>query len=307
MTRLLFVALLACSTVLSSLGSDDGRSRFARAPYLQFATTNSIYVVWRTEGSITPVVRFGRKIDQLTSEVAVANDLAGSDIVVRASLGTNGQASSAKWERLRTPENLKLHKLHSAPIGTFQYEARLTGLVPSMRYYYAVFDGERRLSPPDESYSFVTPPPIGTRQPIRFWTLGDGGTGRREQAEVFQAMLDFVKREKHPLDFWLHVGDMAYGTGRDTEFQGRFFESYDLALRSSVCWPAMGNHEGFTSKGTTGIGPYYDAYVVPRRGEVGGLASGTEAYYSFDWANVHFICLDSHDLDRKPAARWPSG
>ena len=86
-------------------------------------------------------------IDQLTSEVAVANDLAGSDIVVRASLGTNGQASSAKWDRLRTPENLKLRKLHSAPIGTFQYEARLTGLAPATHYYYAVFDGERRLSP----------------------------------------------------------------------------------------------------------------------------------------------------------------
>src|SRR5678815_5136290 len=52
---------------------------------------------------------------------------------------------------------------------------------------------------------------------------------------------------------------------------------------------------------------YYDAYVVPTRGETGGLASGTEAYYSFDFANIHFICLDSHDLSRKPGdpmANW---
>jgi hypothetical protein len=91
------------------------------------------------------------------------------------------------------------------------------------------------------------------------------------------------------------------------EFQSRFFESYELALRGSVCWPTMGNHEGYTSKGNTGVGPYYDAYVVPTRGQAGGLASGTEAYYSFDWANVHFICLDSHDLDRKAGgamAKW---
>jgi hypothetical protein len=69
----------------------------------------------------------------------------------------------------------------------------------------------------------------------------------------------------------------------------------------------MGNHEGATSKGNTGIGPYYDAYVVPARGESGGVPSGTEAYYSFDYARVHFICLDSHDLDRKPTgamAQW---
>ena len=62
-----------------------------------------------------------------------------------------------------------------------------------------------------------------------------------------------------------------------------------------------------TSKGTNGTGPYYDAYVLPARGEAGGLASGTEAYYSFDFGRAHFVCLDSHDLDRRPTglmARW---
>ncbi|HEY2952474.1 MAG TPA: metallophosphoesterase family protein, partial [Verrucomicrobiae bacterium] len=274
---------------------------FARAPYLQFATTNSIYVVWRTMGSVSPAVRFGQGLRQLTEQTA------DGDIKVRAALGTNGQPIPAKWERLRTEENLTLPKLHSAPIGTFQYEARLSDLQPATRYYYAVFDGERRLTPADESYSFVTPPPAGARRPIRFWVLGDGGTGRQPQADVYKAMLNHLQRDHHPLDFWIHVGDMAYGTGRDMEFQSRFFESYEPSLRSSVCWPAMGNHEGFTSKGTTGIGPYYDAYVVPRRGEAGGVASGTEAYYAFDHGNIHFICLDSHDLERKPTgamAKW---
>ena len=109
------------------------------------------------------------------------------------------------------------------------------------------------------------------------------------------------------LDFWIHVGDMAYTVGRDMEFQTRVFAPYDALMRNTVCWPTMGNHEGSNSKGTTGIGPYYDAYVLPTRGEAGGVASGTEAYYSFDFANIHFICLDSHDLDRKPGgamARW---
>jgi len=64
----------------------------------------------------------------------------------------------------------------------------------------------------------------------------------------------------------------------------------------------MGNHEGHTSRGISGFGPYYDAYVVPTRAEVGGVPSGTEAYYSFDIDEVHFICLDSHDLDRSPDA-----
>jgi acid phosphatase type 7 len=144
-------------------------------------------------------------------------------------------------------------------------------------------------------------------RPIRFWAFGDSGTGRSQQANVHRAMREFVRRDGRPLDFWLHLGDMAYGTGRDVEFQARFFETYDVTLRHAVCWPTMGNHEGATSRGSTGIGPYYDAYVVPRRGEAGGVASGTEAYYSFDYGNIHFVCLDSHDLERKPSgamAKW---
>lgn len=308
MIRLLYLTLGIFSAVLSGLAAEGtARPAFARAPYIQFSTTNRIYVVWRSEGPMKPVVKFGPSLRRLSTEVSEADEESRGNIVVRASLGTNTSLIPARWQRFRTPENLKLPKLHSAPVGTFQYEVKLTGLSPSTKYYYAVFDGSKRLTPAEESYSFVTPPPIGTRQPIRFWALGDGGTGRAEQHDVYLAMLQVVQREHHPIDFWLHLGDMAYGTGRDMEFQSRFFESYESTLRSAVCWPTMGNHEGYTSKGPTGVGPYYDAFVVPTRGQAGGLASGSEAYYSFDWANVHFVCLNSHDMERKPdkpMARW---
>jgi hypothetical protein len=291
----LFAAFSLLITSLSLLAE----STLVRGPYLQFSTTNSIHVVWRTEGPTLPVVRFGKQLNALNQR--------STEVITRASLGAEGSSISAKWAPLRTKENLALPKLHSAPIGTFQYEARLTGLEPNTRYFYVVLDGEHPLTKPDPSFSFITPPPIGAVQPIRFWAIGDSGTGRKPQLDVYNAMLAANKRENRPLDFWLHLGDMAYGTGRDVEFQSRFFETYDSTLRSSVCWPTMGNHEGSISRGATGIGPYYDAYVVPTRGEAGGLASGTEAYYSFDWGNIHFICLDSHDLERKPTgamAKW---
>ena len=268
----------------------------SRSPYVQFGGPNLMHVAWRTEGPIHPVVRFGTSPSQLQNQAGT------NAIVIRAALGTNGQAMLPQWKALRTPENLALPKLHSAPIGTFQYEARLTDLKPDTRYYYAVFDGDKRLTPDDGTFQFMTHPPVGTARPYRFWVLGDGGTGREPQYAVHQAMIETTRKEGQPIDFWIHAGDMAYGTGRDLEFQTRFFEAYDSTLRSKVCWPTMGNHEGHTSKGTTGVGPYYDAYVVPTRGEVGGVASGTEAYYSFDYGNIHFICLDSHDLDRKPTA-----
>ena len=300
--RALSVLALILSFILSlaSHGANPPKP-FLRSPYVQFGSPTLMHVVWRTEGPIDPVVYYGQSAQELTERVRVGA------IVTRASLGTNGQTILPKWQTLRTSANLALPKLHSAPVGTFQYEARIKDLKPDTTYYYAIYDGDKRLTPEDVSYRFTTHPVAGTERPVRFWVLGDGGTGREPQSAVYQAMLQRLERDHHPLDFWIHAGDMAYNVGRDMEFQSRFFEPYESTLRNKVCWPTMGNHEGFSASGKTGIGPYYDAYVVPTRGESGGVASGTEAYYSFDYANLHFICLDSHDLDRKPGepmARW---
>src|SRR5690606_41017946 len=46
---------------------------------------------------------------------------------------------------------------------------------------------------------------------------------------------------------------------------------------------------------------------MPTNGEAGGLPSGTEAYYSFDYGNIHFIVLDSDDTPRSvgsPMYQW---
>lgn len=283
------------------VGAVNPEPPLARLPYVQAASPSRMHVLWRTEGPIRPVIRWGDSPDRLDRSVPAAS------IVVRASLGAQGQSVPVRWQSLRTPENLALPRLHSAPVGTFQYEAVIDGLEPDSVHYYAVFDGDQRLTPVSPEYRFRTQPRPGTVRPYRFWVLGDSGTGREAQRAVHDGMLKWVRQDGRPLDFWIHVGDMAYGTGRDVEFQSRFFESYADTLRNLVCWPAMGNHEGHTSKGSTGVGPYYDAYLMPTRGESGGLASGTEAYYSFDHGNIHFICLDSHDLDRKPTgamAKW---
>lgn len=274
-------------------------NHFARAPYLQLATPGSIVVVWRTVGAIRPVVRYGSDVNRLEQQVPETL------VVTRVSLTTN--KTELKALEQSQPELFRLPKLHSAPAGLFQYEARITGLSPSTKYYYGVFDGERRLTEADPSYHFITHPPRGQAKPTRFWVVGDSGTGRPGQHEVHTSMIDYTREEGRPIDFYLHLGDMAYDRGRDVQFQTRFFEMYEPTLRHVVCWPTMGNHEGATSKGTNGVGPYYDAYVCPMRGEAGGVPTGTEAFYSFDYGRAHFICLDSHDLDRKPTglmARW---
>ncbi len=69
------------------------------------------------------------------------------------------------------------------------------------------------------------------------------------------------------------------------------FDMYPQVLRETALWPTRGNHEDFSSV-------YYGIFTMPSAGEAGGLPSGSEAYYSFDHANVHFVCLDSEGTNR---------
>jgi hypothetical protein len=70
------------------------------------------------------------------------------------------------------------------------------------------------------------------------------------------------------------------------------FDLYPTVLRNTVLWSTIGNHE--TAQATTiSTFPYLDIFTLPQAGEAGGVPSGTERYYSFDYANVHFLCLDA--------------
>jgi hypothetical protein len=101
-------------------------------------------------------------------------------------------------------------------------------------------------------------------------------------------------------DFWLMLGDNAYNSGTDAEFQRAVFDTFPSLLRRLVVWPTIGNHEGLTADAATQSGPHYDIFSLPKNGEAGGVASMTEAYYSFDYANIHFIVLNSFDSPRTP-------
>ncbi len=186
----------------------------------------------------------------------------------------------------------------TAGAGT-QHEVPITGLSPDTRYYYALSDDA--CPPPgggDATQYFQTAPTPGVVRPFRFWVVGDSGTGGSRQAQVRDAMLGWAGSARP--DIYVHVGDMAYSDGTTAEFDDNFFAPYADILKNTVCWPAMGNHEGHSSDSASQSGPYYDAYVLPTDASAGGLASGTEAYYSFDYGSVHFVVLDSHQSGRDP-------
>ena len=213
------------------------------------------------------------------------------------SMTVRWRTNAATWSRVRygaAPEKLP-HLVQTAGLTT-EHEVTLTGLAGDTRYFYVVGDAAGRLVHGDESYTFVTPPASGTPKPMRVWVLGDSGTADTNAAAVRDVFLSHTG-SRAP-DLWLMLGDNAYPDGTDAEYQAAVFDMYPVTLRQSVLWPTLGNHDGHAADSATQSGPYYDIFTLPVAGEAGGLASGTEAYYSFDYANVHFVCLDSHETDR---------
>jgi acid phosphatase type 7 len=154
-------------------------------------------------------------------------------------------------------------------------------------------------------YYFDTHPVPGTRRPVRFWALGDPGTGTANQRNVRDAFYNYAATNG-PADFWLMLGDNAYNSGLDSEYQTAVFNTYPVTLRNKFLWPAIGNHETAQSSTATEF-PYLNIFTLPQNGESGGVPSGNPKYYSFDYANIHFICLDSMTSGRNQTnalAQW---
>ncbi len=149
--------------------------------------------------------------------------------------------------------------------------------------------------------------------------------------------------KNEPLDLVLLLGDNAYLEGTDEQWQGAYFDIYADIIKSTATWPTIGNHEmgvgplfnicqyrkipdcktgpvmrylGGTSESADpdsydrdGDGPepnglpYLDIFTLPSKGELGGVPSGTEQYYAFNYGNVHIVSLDSQLSNRDEVQR----
>ncbi len=178
---------------------------------------------------------------------------------------------------------------------TTEHAVLVDGLSPSTAFAYGVGTGGEVLKGgPD--HTFETAPVRGASDPMRVWVLGDSGAPNERAIPVRNAFRNFAASE--PPDLVLMLGDNAYGLGKDEEYQASVFDMYTDELAHIPFWPTFGNHDADSASSGTESGPYYDIFSLPRQAELGGVASGTEAYYSFDRGNVHFVVLDSQDSDR---------
>ena len=183
------------------------------------------------------------------------------------------------------------------PTLTTEHIVPVTGLAAETTYYYSVGEIGVPIAGDDANHHFRTAPATGTARPLRLWSIGDAGFTGANLDAVRDAYTTF--NGSSTADLFLLLGDNAYVTGTDAQYQTALFDEHQAMLRTTPVWSVVGNHEAFSSNSVTGVGPYFDMFSFPTAAEVGGVASGTESYYAFDYANVHVIVLDS---EQAPAA-----
>lgn len=252
---------VACCLLASFVEGRLAAVELRRGPYLQALHDEGVTVRWRTDAASSEVglVRYGRSPLRLTDVVA-------------------GQLVESPVEGVR------------------EWVAEIKGLEPGTRYYYSVEVAAVTLAGGDDHHWFETFPQPDKGAKVRFWCLGDTGGNRprevnHEQAKQF-GLSDTVKVatgfERFNRDQPAHMvllGDNAYPTGTDMQFQTALFQSYRRFLGQMPLWPCVGNHDMHPE--------VYQAIFSPAEdGRSGGVPSGSRLYYSAEIGDVHLIVLD---------------
>lgn len=253
---------LLAAALLLSLAAAAPAAELRRGPYLQVPRPDGITIRWRTDTSVryTSVLRYGDDPDNLDHAVSAkeAND-------------------------------------HFS--GVRDWEVTLDGLKPDTKYYYAIEADRATLCGADERTWFRTAPEAGKPRKLRLWLLGDSGSNRPRSDELKAVLaqkgpIDPVRvrngfrkfNRGKPLDGILLLGDNAYPTGTDEQYQAALFNVYADELRHAPLWPCVGNHD---------IDDAYRFIFTPNgQGKTGGVASENPYYYAADLAHLHLAVLD---------------
>lgn len=176
-----------------------------------------------------------------------------------------------------------------------EHEVKLAGLAPHTKYWYSVGSLTDTLQGDTANY-FMTVRPAGDGSFQRFGVIGDCGNNSTNQKNVRDQLINYLGNNY--MDSWILLGDNAYSSGTDAEFQAEFFNIYkDRFLKQNPLYPAPGNHDyqnGNSARQNDHAMPYYSLFSMPSQGQSGGVPSNTQAFYSFNNGNVHFLSLDSY-------------
>jgi len=152
-----------------------------------------------------------------------------------------------------------------------QQEVRLEDLKPGTLYEYEVSFRRSHGEPWKEvAEGFFRTAPVKAR-PFRFAVYGDSRSLFETHSRIARAIA-----EARP-DFVLHTGDLVTDGRVLEQWRSEFFSPASPYMNRVPLWSCLGNHEMSAV--------WYFTFMAP---------PGNERWYSFDYANAHFVVLDSN-------------
>jgi hypothetical protein len=162
--------------------------------------------------------------------------------------------------------------------------------MPSTLYHYRVVsdsDASNGENPPypwknrDSTFHTAVEP----SEPFTLVVYGDTRTNVHDHLSVVNRIV------KHKPNLALNSGDLV-ADGRLLPLWDAFFYVTKDLSRNVPYYPVLGNHEHNAQH-------YYDLFHLPKGG-----GKEREQWYSFDYGNTHFVCLDSNALDSTEQLAW---
>ncbi len=158
-----------------------------------------------------------------------------------------------------------------------QHKYQITNLLPGTKYYYriscngSVFENSFISGKNDSDTSFS------------FYAYGDTRSQPNKHDDVALQILNQILNDPDSQTFIVNSGDLVANGDIETDWDNQFFAQQYTNITEMVSrlpfLSAVGNHEG------NGIlfAKYFPYPMFP---------SPTDAYFSFDYANVHFVVID---------------
>lgn len=179
---------------------------------------------------------------------------------------------------------------------TKKHKITLSNLKECTRYFYKVVSNSLVID--NKGRSFTTLCDKSDKQLL--WVIGDSGDDTLNQKRVYHQFLKYIDNDYTKLDMWILLGDNAYTSGTQKQFNKSLFKPFAELVKRFTPWAVPGNHD-------MRRWAFYDIFDFPAHGESGGVPSGDEEYYSIDNGNLHLVMLDSETVNRDSdgdMAKW---
>jgi len=162
-----------------------------------------------------------------------------------------------------------------------QHAVTLTGLTTGAIYHYQVKSGGQTLT---GDLTFHSGKDSGFNS-FTFVALGDHRSNPTAHSSVAQRV-KLIDPE-----IIIDTGDLTGSGNNASNWDSEFFTPEKDVMSRACLFPSIGNHEGTAAN-------YLSYFYLPNE------SSATERYYSFNYANAHFIVLDTYSPYSSGSAQY---